>query len=243
LLAAAGVGLGWLAAVFALGLAPFLPESAQAWHWLPALVILAMIAGRLPEAWPVRLISAIILAGATAFALVPDWEDLGPRRLHLQLLLGGGVFLLALLDRPIRATGARASAFLLAGIAAAAAAVLELGGTGMFAQMAGALAAALIGIAFVAHRPGVVGGFIPLVAVLLPGLVATGRFHTYSQVPLASYLLVSAAPLALALPFAPGWRRVIIQAGVVLVLIGAAVALAYHAEPIDWKDLFGEPRA
>jgi hypothetical protein len=243
LLAAAGVGLGWLAAIFALGLVPFLPESAQAWHWLPALVVLGMIAGRLPEAWPVRVIAAACLALATAFALVPDWEDLSPRRLQLQVLLGGGVFLLALLDRPIRATGGRASALLLAAIAGAAAAVLELGGTGMFAQMAGALAAALIGIAFVAHRPGVAAGFMPLVAVLLPGLLATGRFHTYSQVPLASCLLVSAAPLALALPFAPGWRRVFIQAGVILILIGAAVGLAYYAEPIDWKELFGEPRA
>jgi hypothetical protein len=243
LLGAAGVGLGWLAAIFALGLAPFLPESAQAWHWLPALVILAMIAGRLPEAWPVRLISATILAGATAFALVPDWEDLGPHRLRLELLLGSVVFFTALLDRPIRMTGGRASALLLAAIAGATAAVLELGGTGMFAQMAAALAASLMGIAFAAHRPGVVAGFMPLVAVLLPGLLATGRFHTYSQVPLASYLLMSAAPLALALPFAPGWRRVLIQAGVVLILIGAAVGLAYHAEPINWKELFGEPRA
>src|SRR5262245_18180457 len=66
LLAAAGVGLGWLAAVFMLGLVPFLPESAQAWHWLPALVVAAIVAGRLPEAWPVRLVSAAILAAATA---------------------------------------------------------------------------------------------------------------------------------------------------------------------------------
>jgi hypothetical protein len=237
LLAAAGVGLGWLAAVFALGLAPFLPESAQAWHWLPALVVLAIVAGRMPEAWPVRLISAAVLAAATAFALVPNWEDLAPHRLRLQLLLGGFVFLYALLDRPIRTTGERASALLLAAIAGAAGAVLELGGTGMFAQMAGALAAALAGIAFAAHRPGVVAGFMPLVAVLLPGLLATGRFHTYSEVPLASYLLVAAAPLALALPLPAGWRRLLIQAGVILVLIGVAVGLAYHAEPIDWKQL------
>jgi hypothetical protein len=237
LLAAAGVGIGWLAAVFMLGLLPFLPDSAQAWHWLPALAVVAIIVARLPETWPVRVLGAATLATATAFALVPDWEDLAPRRLQLQLLLGVVVFLIALLDRPIRLTGGRVSALLLAVIAAAAGAVLELGGTGMFAQMAGALAAGLLGIAFVAHRPGVVAGFVPLVAVLLPGLLATGRFHTYSEVPLASYLLVAAAPLAFALPLPAGWRRVLIQSAVILVLIGAAVGLAYHAAPIDWQQL------
>jgi hypothetical protein len=240
LLAAAGVGLGWLVATFTLGLVPFLPESAQAWHWLPALVVAAIVAGRMPEAWPVRVICAALLAVATAYALVPDWEDLAPRRIQIQTLLGAAVFATALLDRPMRTTGGRASTILLALTAGAAAAVLELGGTGIFAQMAGALAAALLGISFAAHRPGVGAGFMPIVAVLVPGLLATGRFHTYSQVPLASYLLVALAPFAFALPIKAGWRRVLIQAAVVLVAIGIAVGLAYHAEPIDWQSLTGD---
>src|SRR5262245_7299079 len=107
LLAAAGVGIGWLAATFMLGFVPFLPESAQAWHWLPALAVAAIIVGRLPETWPVRVFGAATLATATAFALVPEWEDLAPHRLRLQLLLGVVVFLLTLLDRPIRITGGR----------------------------------------------------------------------------------------------------------------------------------------
>jgi hypothetical protein len=49
--------------------------------------------------------------------------------------------------------------------------------------------------------------------------------------------LVAAAPLALALPLPAGWRRVLIQAGVIVALISTAVGLAYHSEPIDWKQL------
>ena len=70
-----------------------------------------------------------------------------------------------------------------------------------------------------------------VVAVLVPGLLATGRFHTYSEVPLASYLLVAAAPFALALPLPAGWRRVLIaflaaMAG--LYGLFAAIILAFH---------------
>ena len=78
LIAASGVGLGWLGGIFLLGLAPWLPETAQTWHWLPALAVLAIIAGRMPEAWPVRLIVAAGLGVVAAFALIPDWESIAP---------------------------------------------------------------------------------------------------------------------------------------------------------------------
>src|SRR6476659_9026176 len=105
LIAAAGVGLGWLGGIFLLGLAPWLPETAQAWHWLPALAVLAIIAGRMPEAWPIRLVVAAGLGAAAAFALIPDWESIAPHRRQLQIGLGAAVFALTLLDRPMRTTG------------------------------------------------------------------------------------------------------------------------------------------
>jgi len=235
LIAAAGVGLGWLAGIFLLGLAPWLPETAQAWHWLPALAVLAIIAGRMPEAWPIRLVVAAGLGAAAAFALIPDWESIAPHRRQLQIGLGAAVFALTLLDRPMRTTGGRFATILLAMIAGAAGAVLEISGNGTFAQMAGVLAAALIGMSFAAHRPGVVAGYLPLVALLLPSIVMTGYLNSSSQVPIASYVMVAAAPLALALPLPAGRKRMLVQGGVILLLLVAAVGLAYHAEPIDWQ--------
>ena len=90
LIAAAGVGLGWLGGIFLLGLAPWLPESAQTWHWLPALAVLGIIAGRMPEVWPVRLLVAAGLGVVAGFTLIPDWESLAPHRRQLQVLLGAG---------------------------------------------------------------------------------------------------------------------------------------------------------
>jgi hypothetical protein len=237
LLAAAGVGLGWLAAIFLLGLVPFLPESAQTWHWLPALVVAAIIAGRMPEAWPVRLVVAALLGALAGYVLIPDWESVQPHRRQLQVLLGAAVFVMTLLDRPMRTTGGRFSTLLLAVIAGAAGALLELGGTGIFAQMAGALAAALVGISFCGHRPGVVAGYLPVAAMLLSSVLTLGCLNSYSQVPIACYVMAGAAPLAFALPFQAGRRRMLVQAAVVVLLLMAAVGWAYYAEPIDWQAL------
>jgi hypothetical protein len=135
----------------------------------------------------------------------------------------------------MRTTGGRFATVLLAMIAGAAGAVLELGGTGIFAQMAGVLAAALVGISFAAHRPGVVAGYLPLVALLLPSIVMTGCLNSSSQVPITSYVMVATAPLMLALPLSAGRKRMLVEGGVILLLLVAAVGLAYHAEPVDWQ--------
>ena len=142
---------------------------------------------------------------------------------------------MTLLDRPMRTTGGRFATMLLAMIAGAAGAVLELGGDrdlradgGRFGRGAG--------WDFVrgpsARR---VAGYLPLVALLLPGIVMTGCLNSSSEVPIASYVMVAAAPLALALPLAAGRKRMLVQGGLVLLLLVAAVALAYHAEPVDWQ--------
>ena len=199
LIAAAGVGLGWLGGIFLLGLVPFLPEAGHPWDWLPALAVLAIIGGRMPEVLPVRLMTAAVLAGITAYTLIPTTSELR-HRTQLQILLGPSPCFQALLDRPMKTTGGRFSTLLLASIAGAAGAVLEISGNGTFAQMAGAWRRRSSGFRSRPIGQGVVAGYLPLVALLLPSIVMTGWLNSSSQVPIASYVMVGLSPLILASP-------------------------------------------
>lgn len=219
---AAAIALGWLAAVAALQLAPLRPDADLPWRWPPALAVLAASCGCLPDR--LRFVAGFLVAALAGWILVPSWDGLLASRGVLRLVIGA--FVLAYWFLPRLTPAARWGAGALAVAAVAAALILERSRSGLFAQMAGALAGALTGLMVVSHRPTVLAGAMPVVAVLLPGLLASGRFNSHSDVPLASYLLCALAPLGLAIP-----GRTLLRFGVVALIAGCTVAIAYWAEP------------
>jgi hypothetical protein len=238
---AIGVAAGWLAAVLALDLTPLVPPSARSWQWLPALAVAAaLISGVQLRMW-LRAAAGILIAGVAGVILIPDWESLPLSRGKLQLLLAAAVAALWALqwltDRPV-STWVPAA---LAVSALAAAIVLERGGTARFAQMAGALAAALVGAAGLGLRPAVAAGCAPVAAVVLPGALVSGWLDSHSAVPFGAYLLAGIAPLAMFVPFPTAGRWRLLRPAIAVALGTAAVALALRAEPVDWPALIASP--
>jgi len=123
----------------------------------------------------------------------------------------------------------------------AASIVLVEGRSAKFGQMVGSLACmagAMMTIAFFARRTSIAGGALAVMAVLLPAWMTTGRFYdTEHNLPLASFILVMCAPLALWLVELPklnalrGWKRWIISVLLVLIVCATAIALAMILSP------------
>jgi hypothetical protein len=224
----------------------------ESWDWLPGLTLVACFVGiverRLLSApgkqsvslaaarWALRLAvgaaAAWLLVGTQAkLEPVPGWWYA-----VLTLVIAG----LWGLERLARDWPGAGLPVLLALVVVAAAAVVELVGFGTLAQTMGVLAA-VCGACAVAGwlwpRAPVAAGTVPAFAVLLPGLLFVTYFRTYSysDVPAASYLLVLAAPLLLAVTLLPplgrlsrGWLA-LLRTAAVLALLAVAVALAAAA--------------
>ena len=115
-------------------------------------------------------------------------------------------------------------------VSGVSAVVIGLSGTALFAQLTGALAAALGPVLLLVWlRPAtqLTGALVPAVLLPLSALWITGAF--YADVPPASGLLLAVAPLLLsvrgwaALDLRPGWLATLLT--VLLVLLPLAVAL------------------
>ena len=224
-------GAGFLTGYVALGWAPLVPVDA--WHWLAYLPLAAAFSAPLPI-W----LGMPLLALGSALLLVPSWEDF-PRAAWMPAV-GLSVLLLGILRRLARTQSGPFPVLLWVVSFLAAAALLVLSGNAKLAQLAGVVAA-LLGVALVASwfRLAVLEDIMGSLAVLLPGLLLNGRFGSFSEVPLASYLLVAYAPLGgglLALPvckrLSPRRRR-IVQLGAVLVPAALGVALGWFATASD----------
>jgi hypothetical protein len=225
--AAAG---GFLAGYAALG------EYHDPWHWLPWLGLAAAVVTAVPLPAPARAVLFAGVAALAAWLLLPPVDENGqPWPWAVRLALPAGALALGLLAPLVRRRPGPLVPALWALTAAAGAGVLERADLAKLAELTGVLAAALAGVALVAWRaPGrpVAHGAVPVAAVLLPGLMAEGRFQTFSAVPAASFALAAAAPLGLAVAELPGLRalpprgRGAVRALAVLVPLSAAVALA-----------------
>lgn len=121
----------------------------------------------------------------------------------------------------------------------AAGAVLLHAHTARLTDLATFLGGSCFGVALAARWTGAdLRGVSPVAAVSLPGLMLIGQRSTYSEVPTASFALVALAPLVLTpLLLLPGrhrrWR-VFAGLGLLLVTAGAAVFLAWCAEPLSF---------
>ena len=121
------------------------------------------------------------------------------------------------------------------------AALLATSGSLRFAQVLGAGAGALCGMAAAAWlgaraRPLALAGISLSFTVLLAGMMLVGRVNSFSSVPLASYVLIPVAPLFLWISFAgplshlQGMKRATVQFALALTPCAAALVLAALAE-------------
>lgn len=192
---------GFFAGYRLLSLAPWNPSAH--WHWLPYALLVAAVVGPITCAagvWTIeRICLYVLVALAAGWVLVPNWDDLDPsRKVHL-LAFATYVVVWACLFRPLlnRHAGPLLPVVLWATMTAAAI-VLALSGSLRFAQIAIALAGALFGIVIVAtmwRDSNHLNGMTLLFSVAVVGALLIGRVNSFSQVPLASYLLIPAAPL------------------------------------------------
>ncbi len=194
---------GFLLGYFLLKLGPVAPD--RHWQWMPYAMLLPLVLGPVSVApgvtWLERILVYALIAAVAGWWLVPTWEDLEPSRGRHLLVWGAGVVVLAGLLEPLsrRLSGTvLATVYFLTMVFAGG--VLVFSGSLRFGQIAGAGAGAFLGLAVASRfRPG--GGSLPGLAVgfvlLAAGMLLVGRVSSFSKVPLASYLLVSMAPVSL----------------------------------------------
>lgn len=215
-------------------------------QWLPYLAMAAALAGRsTASSYPSWLIWAL-LAGASAWLLVPTWETLWPPQVMMIPLVAAYlvvvIFLLNAL--PDRLLG-RLFVVLLAAAALTVALLIAIGITAKVGLIAVAAAAALAGCALAnsiprkdierdeAARALASRSLIPLFAVLFGGLAFVGAIEP--DPPLPILLIAPAAPLTLwifaAGPLAKlqGWKSLTFQATTVLLPLGIALAIVVLA--------------
>ena len=221
------------------------PWAASAhWEWLPYALIASALVGPIASTEGVKLWERLLLyafvAIVTGWFLVPTWEDLDPSRaVHLGVLAAYLVLLAGLLEPLANRARGPLLLFVLWATLAATTAVLVLSGNLRFAQMALAGAAALFGVALVAcvrRETNYTKGVSLIFSMMAVGLMLIGRVNSFSEVPLASYLLVPAAPLALwcsavgPLSTLTGVKGVTVRVALPFSLLGVAVVLAICAE-------------
>ena len=236
---AAGLAAGFIALAASGELTWEFLALEDAWHWLPLLSVAAAVVGVADRAlarcrllrWGVRL----VVAGVAAWLLVRGesaYQEVSPG--WYAGLTAAVLALWGVLDPAVGRWPGAWPALLLAVVGLSSGAVLALAGIMKFALVAAVPAAVLGGCAGAAWGdPGesAVRPALPAFAVALPGLLFSGWFNTFSDVPAASFLLVWAAPLALgvtAFLLAPSTKRwpAAVQAAAVLAPVGAALALA-----------------
>ena len=183
----------------------------------------------------------LLFAGVAVLAmwrLVPDWDDLSPPQ-PMQIALWGAIVVvcaLALEPLAAKSSGPLLPAQLTV-MMLCAAIVLALSGSLRFAQIAGAGMGTTAGMTLVAWRDksrSLSGAALPY-AVLLGGMMLIGRVNSFSNVPLASYLMIPLAATTLWVsvmgPLSKGMGLRLCMAQAIPVFVSAAaVVIAVIAE-------------
>jgi len=239
--ASSGLLVGFQLGYWLLALGPSAPTAH--WHWLPYLLTLPSVIGPVSRARGVRLVERTLLyalvTGGAVWVLVPTWPDLQPAR-PAQIILWTAclVMLASLFELLVDRLRGASVPLLLALIMACGAIVLALSGSLRFAQILGAGSGALAGITIVQWFRAATGleGLSLTYAMLLGGALLIGRVNSFSDVPLASYLLVMAAPLALGVVAVrpcsqwSGVKGLLVRFGAPLAVCATAALLAVIAE-------------
>jgi hypothetical protein len=220
-------------------LLPLWPGPA-AWHWLALGVLGAQAVGWLALLPALPAWFGWTLRGATAAAAA---GLLVPAALHDEYAWLPAWFAAVVLadwivqDRLAQPSGG-VSALGLALALLGAALVLIHAHTARFMDIALIVAASLAGIAVVAwRRPA--RGAVPGAVVALAGLLLSGHYETFSEVPWPAFLLPALAPLAPAVALLPSLRERrgvgVLHLLLVLVPVTVAVVLAARAEPLTFE--------
>jgi hypothetical protein len=215
------------------------PPERLGWHWLlwpTALAMLVEVAARRPQvpataSWLLRALTA----GHAAWLLVPsglpselDWVVpvyvWAVPAFALVVLAEWGILQSLATELPGGTLPLAAACALLG-----AAGVIIHAHSARMTDIATFAAASFAGVALIAAWSRTdVGAVMPAAAVMLPGLVLSAYYETFSEVPPQAFAFVALAPLTLAVPLA------ILKAGirppnikmVAIVLIGLPAALA-----------------
>ena len=181
----------------------------ETWHWIAYLAVAAAVVGvvdamrRWPEAarWSIHL----GLACASGWLLVGDWME----QPWLWRPVTAAVILLvyAVLDASAKRVGGASIPLCLCVAAIGASVVLVTLYNLKLAQLAGALAACLGLSALLAWwRPAfsLARGAVTVIAVVLPGLLLSGKYAAPGGTPGWTFVLAAVAPSALLIDRAPG---------------------------------------
>jgi hypothetical protein len=241
--AALAMAAGLAAGNYFCGAVPWRPERFGR-EWVLAAAGIALLAGliaRVPRV-PVLVGWLLRTAGAAAAA----WLLVSPsaRAAYPWITYAFGAAVLALwavLER-LAADSPGPAAPLAGAIAAATAAAVLMQVS--FASMTDAATftfGTLLGVALTAWlRPADVGGAMPALAVLVPGVLLAGRFDAGSEVPDVCFLCAGLAPLALVAllipPFRrwPPLRRAVLGSVLLLAPLSVAVVRAMQAPVPEW---------
>lgn len=205
-----GLAAGFVAGVWLLKLSPLRPTAH--WHYLPYIAMVAAIAAIVGGAWGpfARSVTAAVVLGATAYLLVPTWDDLKPTR--MVLIVGWAVAAFGL-DTLTSALPSRHSPKVIAAIGIATAfgvaSLMLMAGSLRFAQFGGCMAAVFCGLALsrwrlsrskesaISAQPSSWPEISLIFVCLAAGVTLVGQLNSFSDVPLLCYVLVPLAPLGL----------------------------------------------
>jgi hypothetical protein len=236
--AAPAMGTSFIVGVWLFPWVPFSPIAH--WHWLPYVALTGMAIGSI-ALWTrgsagIRIVLYGLAGVATAWFLIPNWDDLRPSySVYFAGLASGVLAVNVLTDRVARRLSDVRYATLLCVTASAGAVLLVLSGNLKLGQLTGVLAASTGGGAAAAwRRPSRVSmrSAWPVFNMLLCGLMLSGYLNSESDVPFLCYPLVVISPLTLWIrpPRKGGRRAIAIQtAGVVAPLAIALVVAVIRA--------------
>ena len=233
---AVALGIGFVPAFLAADPWPGLPPHVT-WHWIAWLAVVAAALGAADglHRWPlqVRLSAALALAAGCGWLLVGDWVT------HAWAWRGTTALVIALLLVTLNASAQRhrgASVPLSMCLAAlGASVVLILSGNAKLALLAGALAACLgVAVVLAWWRPEVslARGGVPVVAVLLPGLVLSGYFLSWSEIAPWVFVLAAITPAfiwvsgSIPLDRLPPWQATTVRVALVALVVAVTVVAA-----------------
>jgi hypothetical protein len=229
----------WAAAASLANVLSLVPGNSD-WNRLPWAILAAVCVGRLAA----QLSDGWLLRGGTSIAI--SWLLLGEttRSEHFWIAPALAAVIAAhwiILDRLATqsSNGSIALAIILTTLVAAQ--LMLHAHSARFMDALAVLAFAFAGVWLVAWRRGVeFSGAVPAVAVAVPSFLLMGQQLLETKLHWTTFALPALMPfvLAITLPFAhwPTMRLHVVRLILVLILLGATVALAQLAEPLDFSE-------